>query len=135
MHSVTDLIPQRSPILMIDEFLGFEGESSKTRLAVRDTNIFVDGGIMSECGLIEHIAQSAAARVGHVFRSKNEPVPLGYIGAVNNFSLVERPRTGDEVITRIDVIQEVMNISLIEAQCSVNDRVIARCKMKIFLDV
>ncbi len=135
MHSVTDLIPQRQPILMIDEFLGFEGETSRTRLVVGDANIFVDDGVMSECGLIEHIAQSAAARVGHVFRSKNEPIPLGYIGAVNNFTLVERPRTGDEVITRIDVVQEVMNISLIEAQCSVNDRIIAQCRMKIFLDL
>lgn len=131
---ILELIPQRAPMVMVDELEGVAGEESKSSLTVRDGNIFVDGGVMSECGLIEHIAQSAAARVGYLSKSKGEDVPIGYIGAVNDFSLVEHPRTGDRIETTITVLQEVMNITLIEARCEVDGRVVARCKMKIFLD-
>ncbi len=134
MTNITELIPQRSPILMIDEFLGFDKQVSRSHLLVTDDNLFVDDGVLCECGIIEHIAQSAAARVGFIFKSKGEPIPLGYIGAVNSFNLMEYPKVGDEIFTEINVAQEFMNISLIEAQCNVNDNVVAQCKMKIFLE-
>ncbi len=131
---ILDLIPQRAPIVMVDEFLGMDNNISKTRLSVKDDNIFVDDGILSECGLIEHIAQSAAARVGYVFKTNNQEIPIGYIGSVNNFELKEFPKVGEVISTEIEIIQEVFNITLIQAKCYINDVEIASCKMKIFLD-
>lgn len=119
---------------MVDEFLGMQDNVSKTRFVVRNDNIFVNDGIFSECGLIEHIAQSAAARVGHVFKSNNKPIPIGYIGSVNNFEIKDFPKVGDVISTDIEIIQEVFNITLIQAHCYINDVEIASCKMKIFLD-
>lgn len=134
MDNILELIPQREPIVMVDEFLGIEDNMSKTRLHVTDNNIFVNDGIFSECGLIEHIAQSAAARVGFIFRSKKQEIPLGYIGSVNDFVMIENPKSGDVIDTTVEVLQEVFNITLIKASCYVNGREIASCKMKIFLD-
>ena len=93
MHNESDileLIPQRHPIVMVDKFLGIEDNVSRTEFTISEDNIFVNNGEFSECGLIEHIAQSAAARVGYVFKSKDMPIPIGYIGSVNDFSLVEK---------------------------------------------
>ncbi len=131
---ILDLIPQRAPIVMVDEFLGIDDNVSKTCLTVRNDNIFVDDGMLSECGLIEHIAQSAAARVGYVFKTNNQEIPIGYIGSVNNFELKEFPKVGEVISTEIEIIQEVFNITLIQAKCYINDVEIASCKMKIFLD-
>jgi predicted hotdog family 3-hydroxylacyl-ACP dehydratase len=119
---------------MVDEFLGIEESVSKSSLTVREDNIFVDDATLSECGLIEHIAQSAAARVGHIFNTLNRPIPIGYIGSVNDFAIAAHPKVGDTIYTTIEVIQEVFNITLIRAVCRVNDVEIATCKMKIFLD-
>ncbi|MBO5217388.1 MAG: hydroxymyristoyl-ACP dehydratase [Alistipes sp.] len=134
MSSILELIPQRAPIVMVDEFLGIEDNRSKSRLVVREQNIFVNDGLFSECGLIEHIAQSAAARVGWIFRSKGEAVPLGYIGSVNDFVLNRLPRVGEEIYTEVEIVQEVFSITLIKATCKVDNEQIASCKMKIFLD-
>lgn len=133
--NILELIPQRMPIVMVEEFLGIEENMSRTCLAISEGNIFVDKGEFSECGLIEHIAQSAAARVGYIFKSRNQAIPIGYIGAVNDFVLVENPKVGDIITTTIEVIQEVFNITLIKALCVVNGKEVASCKMKIFLDV
>lgn len=134
MSEILDLIPQRPPIVMVDEFLGIESGISRTRFCVSADNIFVDDGTLSECGLIEHIAQSAAARVGYVFKNENKPVPIGYIGSVNDFSIIRHPVIGEEVNTTIEFIQEVFNITLIQAHCAVNGKEIASCRMKIFLE-
>ena len=134
MANIIDLIPQRAPIVMVDEFLGIEESVSKSSLTVREDNIFVDDATLSECGLIEHIAQSAAARVGHIFNTLNRPIPIGYIGSVNDFAIAAHPKVGDTIYTTIEVIQEVFNITLIRAVCRMNDVEIATCKMKIFLD-
>ena len=132
--NILDLIPQRAPIVMVDELLDVYGIVSRSRFTIREENIFVDNGILSECGLIEHIAQSAAARVGYIFKSKNQPIPIGYIGSVNNFSISEHPRLGDTILTTIEVVQEAFNVTLIEAHCTVEEREIASCRMKIFLE-
>ena len=134
MDNILALIPQRAPIVMVDEFVGIENSVSRTRFAVYNENIFVDDGILSECGLIEHIAQSAAARVGYIFTTNNKPIPLGYIGSGNDFKLVENPKVGQTIETSIEVIQEVFGITLIAAKCTVEGREAASCKMKIFLD-
>lgn len=130
--NITELIPQRAPIVMADEFLCIDGDTSRTRFTVREDNIFVDGDIFSECGVIEHMAQSAAARVGYIFSNRGEDVPLGYIGAVNDFVITELPQTGDTIETEITVLQEIFGITLIEARSAIDGREIASCKMKIF---
>lgn len=134
MADIEKLIPQRAPIVMVDAFLGVEGEDSFSEFTIREDNIFVDGGFMSECGLIEHIAQSAAARVGYVCEQKGVPVPVGFIGSVNKFFIERLPEVGNRLETVISVIQKVFKISLVEAKVRVGDQVIAGCRMKIFLD-
>ena len=135
MDNIISLIPQRAPIVMVDEFLGIEDNLSKTAFSVKEENIFVDAGVMSECGLIEHIAQSAAARVGYLFTEAGKPIPIGYIGSVNNFEIKEFPKVGETIFTNIEVLQEVMGITLIMAHCYINKVEIASCKMKIFLEI
>ena len=131
---IQDLIPQRAPIVMVDRFLGIEHGISRTELCVREDNIFVNDGNLTECGLIEHIAQSAAARVGYIFRSEGQEVPVGYIGSINKFSIDVLPSVGSVISTEVKVLQEIMGISLIEAECMINGEHVANCKMKIFLE-
>ena len=131
---ILDLIPQRAPLVMVDRFLGIEKGVSHTEFNVHEDNIMVENGVLSECGLIEHIAQSAAARVGYIFKSQDMDVPIGYIGAVNKFSVETLPPVGSLINTEVKVLQEVGGISLIEAVCKVAGECIAGCRMKIFLD-
>lgn len=133
-NQITDLIPQRPPIVMISSMTGIENGISTSSLTIADDNIFVDDGILTECGLIEHMAQAAAARTGFIAAENRESVKPGYIASVNDFILKTNPQTGDTVTTTIEVVQEVANVSLIEAHSFVNGMEIASCRMKIFLE-
>ncbi len=134
MFSIEELIPQRVPIVMVDRLTSIEEGVSYTELEVRADNLFVERGVLSECGLIEHIAQSAAARIGYLFRMRGEAVPIGYIGSVNQFALGRLPRVGERFTTSIRVLQEVYQVSLVEAEVRSGDEVVASSRMKIFLE-
>lgn len=134
MFPIEELIPQRAPIVMVDRLTSIEEGVSYTELEVRADNLFVERGVLSECGLIEHIAQSAAARIGYLFRMRGEAVPIGYIGSVNQFALGRLPRVGERLTTSIRVLQEVYQVSLVEAEVRSDDEVVASSRMKIFLE-
>lgn len=134
MFPIEELIPQRAPIVMVDCLTSIEEGVSYTELEVRSDNLFVERGVLSECGLIEHIAQSAAARIGYLFRMRDETVPIGYIGSVNQFALGRLPRVGERLTTSIRVLQEVYQVSLVEAEVRSGDEVVASSRMKIFLE-
>lgn len=132
-EDIWQLIPQRPPIVMVDSFEGIEGDTSYSGLTVADNNLFCQGGVLQEAGLIEHIAQSAAARIGYLYLQQHQPVPLGFIGSVEKMSIYDLPQIGAELQTQITVIQEVFDITLITAQVTCNEELLAECRMKIYL--
>ena len=71
-EGILNLIPQRPPIVMVDSFCGIEDNCSYSGFTVTDDNIFCQEGKLQEAGIIEHIAQSAAARIGYIYLQKNE---------------------------------------------------------------
>lgn len=128
-----DLIPQRAPIVMVDRFFGMDDNGSYTGLKVEDSNLFCQGGQLDECGITEHIAQSAAVRVGYLYRCAGEKIPVGFIGSVNKMNFYALPQVGDELHTTIRVEQEIFDITLISATVQVNGTTVADGQLKIFL--
>ena len=57
--------------------------------------------MFTEPGLLENIAQTAAARAGYEAKKENEPVRVGYIGAVKNFEVFDLPGLHDMIETEI----------------------------------
>jgi predicted hotdog family 3-hydroxylacyl-ACP dehydratase len=131
---ITEYIPQRSPIVMVDKFFGVEDASSYTGLTVAPENIFVENGRLNESGIIEHIAQSCALRVGYICKQQNLPVPVGYIVAVKNMAFATAPMVGDELVTTVKILQEVLDVTLAAAKVRRGQDLVATCEMKIFLN-
>lgn len=132
--AITELIPQRMPIVMIDELLRSDEKSTVTRFEVRGDNIFCEENFLAEPGLIENIAQTAAARMGYFAKSTGTEVPLGFIAAVSSLTVKSRPRVGETIETTVTVVNEVIGITIIEGMITLNGEEIARCEMKIFID-
>lgn len=131
---ILDYIPQRAPIVMVDGFYGIADNVSVTTLTVTADNIFCRDGVLDESGIIEHIAQSAAARSGYEYRSSGRDVPIGYIGSVEKLAIHGLPAAGDTLRTEITHEQEIMNITLISARTTAGGVPVAECRMKIFLE-
>ena len=132
-EGILGLIPQRPPIVMVDSFFGIEENCSYSGLTITSDNIFCEAGKLQEPGIIEHIAQSAAARIGFIYTRQGAQVPLGFIGSVDKLRIYDLPEVGMKLFTEITVVQEVFDITLIAAQVKADEKLIAECRMKIFI--
>jgi len=127
------LIPQRNPIVMVDTFFCADETSAETGLHVQSGNIFCEGGFLREPGMIEHVAQSAAAFAGYAPYTQGEAPKLGFIGEVKKFKIARLPHTGETLITTLKVLGEAAGVTLIAAETQADKEVIATCQMKIFI--
>lgn len=132
--NIQSLIPQRPPFVMVDQLLSFSETKIGTGFTIRADNIFVENGEFKEPGLVENIAQSAAARAGYISKTENKPVQVGYIGSVNNLQVHFLPRTGEELITEITIENQIFDVTLISGKIECNGRTAAQCGMKIFIN-
>ena len=134
--NIEDLIPQRAPMIFVDAFDGIDdAEVSHTRLTVRADQLFVENGRLTECGLIEHMAQSAAARDGWSCRKAGREVPVGFIGAVSHFTAFRLPPAGAHLATSLRIVQQVGPVSLAEATVETAEGPVAEGRLKIFLQI
>ncbi|MBC7891268.1 MAG: 3-hydroxyacyl-ACP dehydratase [Sphingobacteriaceae bacterium] len=131
--NAASLIPQKPPFVMIDRLLDCDEALTRTDTRVRAENIFVKNGEFREPGLIETIAQTAAARVGWLARLQNQPVPVGYIGAVNDLEIFALPAVGELLETELKIETQIFDVILVSGEIRCRDAVVARCKLKIFL--
>jgi hypothetical protein len=44
------------------------------------------------------------------------------------------PKTGDELITEITIENQIFDVTLISGKINCNNKIIAQCKMKIFIN-
>jgi predicted hotdog family 3-hydroxylacyl-ACP dehydratase len=132
-ENILSLIPQRPPFVMVDELLFCDESSTKTSFRIIQDNVLVFNGKLSEAGLMENIAQTAAAGTGYKANLDNIPVTVGYIGSVKNFEVFELPKIGDELVTEIKIENRVFDMTIISGTVKRNDELIAQCEMNIFI--
>ncbi len=132
-EDITKYIPQRQPMVMIDTLLQSTERFTATALQVEPDNIFVRNGYLLPPGIIENIAQTAAIRAGYFYITKDQPVPLGFIGGIKNLNIEQLPPVGSRIITKVYPVQEVFNISVIKGEVFQDEQVVAQCEMKIFV--
>ena len=132
-NDIFNYIPQRPPILMIDSL--YEASESKivSGFFVTSDNIFVENGMLNESGIIENIAQTAAAGIGYKQVTTKKPVNLGYIASIKTLIIHSLPLVSSKLKTTIEVINEVLDITIVNAYVYILDKKIAECEIRIFI--
>jgi len=132
-ENITSYIPQRPPFVMIDKLVGCDDTCSSTTLQVRAENVLVYNGELSEAGLMENIAQTAAAGAGYVALKNNEPVLVGYIAGVKNLEIFALPKVGDIIETTVIIKMQIFDVTIVSGIIKCNEELLATCEMKIFI--
>ena len=131
---ITAYIPQRTPIVMISGILEVKDNITRTGLQIAPDNLFVEDGVLKSPGLLENMAQTAAARVGYVAKQENTPVPIGFIGAVKDFEVFAFPPAGTFIETTTEIPSQAFNATMVAASVRLNGDLIAQCELKIFIN-
>ena len=130
--NILELLPQRPPFVMVDHLTDYNETQSSCDLTIRPDNVFCEDGELASAGLIEHIAQTCAARLGYYNKYvMKSDIRLGFIGEVKDLCIVRLPRLGETICTTVTVEQEIFDVTLVSAEVRVGEEVIATTRLKI----
>lgn len=132
-NSILQYIPQRPPIVLISRIYKCDEVSVITGFDITDEHLFTQKGNLTESGIIENMAQTAASMAGYEAVIKNAQPRVGFIANVKNLVIHFLPESGHEILTEVKTKTQVMNVSIIEANSYCRNQLVASCEMKIFL--
>ena len=132
---IAELLPQGPPFILVDKLLFSDETTSRTSFRVTAESPLVDNGRFGEGGLLENIAQTAAAGSGYHALRTGGAVAAGFIISVSNFIITALPGIGDELLTETRVQMRIPDIIVISGVVTCKERVIATCEMKILTSV
>ncbi|HOP00274.1 MAG TPA: beta-hydroxyacyl-ACP dehydratase [Bacteroidales bacterium] len=130
-YEITDLIPQRVPMIMIDT-LEYAGEKSAGgSFLIQESNVFCHGGIFMEAGMLEFIAQTAAAYTGYRMVQAGGEVKPGFIGSVKNVVVHSLPQSDTIIKSEITIDSELLGYTIISGKVFQGPEMLAECEMRI----
>jgi len=133
-NDILNYIPQRPPFVMVDSILSIKEDVVISNFTIPDNNPMVCDDRFQEGGLIENIAQTAAAGVGYDCIINNKPVILGFIGAVKKLFVYRLPKSGDLLETKAETITKIMNATIIKGTVKCNEILLIECEINIFVN-
>ena len=128
---VRALIPQKSPIVMVDALYECYPDKAIAGLTIENDNMFCESGLFREAGIIEHIAQSAVLKARYEQYIENVAPSIGYIGSIKNFNLHFLPSAGDCLITTVTVLHIIDNVLILHGKVECDGKPVADCEMKV----
>lgn len=133
-HAILDLIPQRPPVVCVDKLLEVSLEETRSAFMIPKDFIFQKNGFVTTAGLLENIAQTAAARAGYFARENKEEVRLGFIVAFKNVQSGNLPPTGTQINTKVTFMQSILNMSIFYGEVYLHDNLLLSCEIRILVD-
>jgi predicted hotdog family 3-hydroxylacyl-ACP dehydratase len=131
--NILELIPQRPPLVLVDALIYSDAAKSTSQFTIPTEHLLVSNGALREPGILENVAQTAAARAGHELSKSNEPPKTGFIGDISNIEIMRLPAVGTTIKTTVTQLQQVFNITMVRGVVEDENGVIAQCEMKIVL--
>lgn len=130
-----ELIPQKFPFRMIDRLVSADETNIQSSFTIEAENVLLDGEYFSEGGLIENMAQTAAAGNGYECQQANKAVPIGYIGAVKHVQIFKRPKVGDLLETHLELKNKIGAASIMSGKIFFKNEIIATSELTIFVNL
>ncbi len=132
---ILSYIPQRPPIVMVGALIEASENKICSSFTIANNNIFVEDNQMNESGLLENIAQTAAAGIGYKQVKENSPVNLGFIAAIKSLHIHLLPKVGDQLLTTVEIVNNVMDVTIVQGSVMINNMMAAECEMRIFTKI
>jgi 3-hydroxymyristoyl/3-hydroxydecanoyl-(acyl carrier protein) dehydratase len=135
--NILEFIPQRPPMVMIDSLLSCDEKQAVSQLTVRRDNFFLNSKGFTASGLMEAMAQTAAARTGYLMKNQpegaNKKPPVGVIGSIKNFRLYFQPGIGSVIKITVEIAHEVLQATIVKGKVEVDGKLAAESDLQIYL--
>lgn len=133
-YSVADLLPHAPPMILLQQIIGFGPASCSASLTITPcSRFFVLGkGVPSYAGL-EYMAQTCGLFVGHLARSNDLPVRVGYLLGTRNFhSETGWFQDGQQLLVDVTEILHDDPMAVFDCQISDPKGILATARLNVY---
>lgn len=130
---IAPLIPQKAPFVLISQLLHTDGQLTRTSFTIPEGHVMTINNRLTEGGLLENIAQTAAASAGFIAINAGQPVQEGYIAAAKNFEVFSLPVVGDTLTTEVTLLENLGGMHIISGKITRDEELLAQCELRIML--
>ncbi|SDB60922.1 hypothetical protein SAMN03097699_2545 [Flavobacteriaceae bacterium MAR_2010_188] len=130
---IQSLLPHRPPMIMVGGLLYFDETSTISEFKVSDTNILLEDNYLSEAGLLENMAQTAALDIGYRNSLIGSLPREGYIAAIQKATITELPKIDDIIQTEVATDFESDSLRKVTITTRLNKKIIAIAQMTTIL--
>lgn len=133
-EKITTLIPHRSPFVQVDSLIRAEDNFFVTEFTILSDNILVKEGLFQESGMLENIAQSVAAGFGYIGKKSGREPKAGYIGAISRVTVLQLPKAGDTITTRVQITHRLDPVVMVHGTCHCGQVKLLEGEIKLVLN-
>lgn len=117
-------IPQRKPILMVDNLICIVENTATTTYKIKESVFTNDNSIMNKYGLIEHVAQSSALFYGYLHGKS-----FGMIGKIKDLQICDDLNVDSLITSKISIIKEIGNLVSVITESYLDQLIIMKSEM------
>jgi predicted hotdog family 3-hydroxylacyl-ACP dehydratase len=132
-EEILSLIPHRPPFVQVDGLVSADESVFVTEFKVQKDNLLLRHGCLSESGMLENIAQSAALGFGYNGKKSGQLPKVGYIGAISRVSVLQLPEVGELITTRVEIIHRMDPVVMISGVCYRGDEKLLEGEIKLVI--
>jgi len=132
---IRDFIPQRDPFILVDQLISCNGKLTESIFQIPYIHPLIHQGRLCAGGLVENMAQTAAAGNGFEAKINGSDTPKGFIAGIKNLQINRLPEVNSNLLTKVLLQDRIMGFNLIIGEVFESDELIASCEMKIYCPI
>ena len=132
-YAVSELLPHRPPMILLDEILGYDETSLAAGVTVSAASLFVEAeGVPAHIGL-EYMAQACGAFAGLLARERGEPVRIGFVLGTRQYRAhVPCFRRGDRLAITVAVLYQDEQVGAFECRIEIAGKLAAEAQLSVY---
>lgn len=115
---------------MVDEMLSCNESIYRSQFEIKTDNLFVDENEFTTYGMIENLAQTAAAGIAITYTGNSRP-DEGFLGALSNMNIVGSAHIGDTITSEVEKIVEIGKLYKMKGKCFNQGKLIFECELNL----
>ena len=134
LAAIESLIPHRAPMRWIDALTSCTDSTASATACLSADHFAVGGGFVLEAALVECMAQTEAAAMGHRAQTSSASgnPNHGMLVAIRDFSIHSRPRGGDELLIEVRELHRLGPMLRIAGTVSCEGRTVASGELTLY---
>ena len=132
--SIEELLPHRAPMRWVDALVDCTDTTAVATVHVREDHFALRDGAMLETALVECVAQTVAAALGHRMRASGQPgaANQGMLIGVTSFKIVAAPRAGETLTIETREVKRLGPMLLVAATITSAGQPIASGELSLY---